>query len=102
MKTKLMLIGGAFMTFFIAAALNAQAPQLLNYQGKLVIDGKPVQTTTEITFTIFNAATVGTGTALWTEKQIVQPNNGVFNVLLGSVNPLVNRLTNKGLFAEAG
>jgi hypothetical protein len=39
---------------------------------------------------------------LWTEKQAVLPNNGVFNVLLGSVNPLVNRLTNKGLFAEAG
>jgi len=100
MKTKLMMVGGAFITFFIAASLHAQAPQLLNYQGKLVIDGKPVQTTTEITFTIFNAATGGT--ALWTEKQIVQPNNGVFNVLLGSVNPLVNRLTNKGLFAEAG
>jgi len=31
MKTKLMLVGGAVIMFFIAASLQAQAPQLLNY-----------------------------------------------------------------------
>jgi hypothetical protein len=87
MKPQLKAVHCLLVTFFLtaAASLQAQAPQVINYQGKLVIGGRPLQTTAEITFTIFGAATGGT--ALWSEKQLVTPSNGIFNVFLGSVTP---------------
>jgi len=83
MKTKMMMVGGAFITFFIAASLNAQAPQFLNYQGKLTNnDGTAAAGSFAMTFSIYS--TKSGGTALWTETQNVTVTNGVFNVLLGS------------------
>jgi len=86
MKPKLFTVHWILFTGLLAAAsLHAQVSPYINYQGKLVIGGKPLQTTTEITFTIFGTATGGT--ALWSEKQLVTPSNGIFNVFLGSVTP---------------
>ena len=62
-----------------------QVPQLLNYQGYLTNDaGKPVNGVQSITFGVYDAAT--RGTVLWTETQNVMVMNGLFNVLLGTVN----------------
>jgi len=62
----------------------AQAPQLINYQGKLLTDGKPTEGPVDITFAMYPAASGGT--ALWTETQSAVPlSNGMFNVLLGSI-----------------
>jgi hypothetical protein len=63
-------------------------PTMINYQGYLTDpDGNPIKDTLEMTFTIYEDA-VG-GTALWTETHpSVTVNNGLFNVLLGSINPI--------------
>lgn len=65
----------------------AQSPQLINYQGKLSdADGNPISGTRNLTFAIYSAPTGGT--PLWSETQSDTINNGVFNTLLGSVNPI--------------
>ena len=71
---------------FLVSGLWAQIPQLINYQGMLTdpATGSGLTGTYSITFSIYDAATGGT--ALWTETQSVTANNGLFNVLLGSVN----------------
>jgi hypothetical protein len=67
----------------IPTIVNAQAPQLINYQGNLIENGTPVTGAVNITFSIFDVATAGT--SLWTETQTgVNVANGVFQVLLGS------------------
>jgi len=72
------------------SSLFAQAPQLLNYQGKLSTSGNPASGTFPMTFTIYSSAT-GT-TPLWTETQNVSVANGIFNVLLGSATPFSSNL----------
>jgi hypothetical protein len=62
-------------------------PALINYQGYLTDDsGNPINDTLSMTFSIYDAAS--DGTQLWTETQSVTVTNGLFNVLLGSVNPI--------------
>jgi len=67
---------------------SAQVPQMINYQGKLTnIDGAPLNDTIQMVFTIY-ADSNGT-TSLWTETQsLVVVEKGMFNVLLGSTNPI--------------
>jgi len=61
---------------------------MINYQGKLNTSaGAPVNGTLQMVFTIY-ADSNGT-TSLWTETQpAVVVDKGVFNVLLGGVNPI--------------
>lgn len=88
----------ALKTFWIVVMLmigvfelQAQAPQLLNYQGKLTNkDGTPTTGSFDMTFYLYQEATGGT--ALWQESQKVAVTNGVFNVLLGSSSPLAEFL----------
>ncbi|MEO0114597.1 MAG: hypothetical protein ABIK93_03885 [candidate division WOR-3 bacterium] len=63
-------------------------PRMLNYQGKLTdATGNPVPDSTySITFRLFTVTSGGT--AFWNETQNVQTSNGLFNVLLGSLNPI--------------
>ena len=65
-----------------------QIPQKMSYQGVLtdgnnnaVADG-----TYNLTFKLYDV--VAGGTELWTETQSVDISNGLFNVILGAVNPL--------------
>ncbi len=66
--------------------LYAAVPQQINYQGKLFDSaGDPVSDgNRNITFRIFNVS--GGGTALWSEIQSVNTQDGLFNVILGSVS----------------
>jgi hypothetical protein len=64
----------------------AQIPQTISYQGvladtsgKIVPDGNY-----SLTFTLYDAA----GAALWSESQSTTVSDGIFNVILGSGNPL--------------
>ncbi|MCD6385310.1 proprotein convertase P-domain-containing protein [Candidatus Sumerlaeota bacterium] len=68
--------------------LNAEVPQLINYQAKITDSGgNPVNGTYDIVFTIYDAATGGN--VIWTETHSdVNINNGSLNVLLGSVTPI--------------
>ena len=99
MKPQLKTVHCLLVTFFLtaAASLQAQAPQLISYQGKLVINGQPANGNLNLTFAIFDA----NGTQLWNETQPVTTANGLFSVLLGRVKPLVDP-TGKNLFTGAG
>jgi hypothetical protein len=69
--------------------LNAPpVPLVINYQGYLTdADGNPVNDTLEMTFSIYDTAEGGE--PVWTETQpAVTVTEGIFNVLLGSVNPI--------------
>lgn len=65
-----------------AAQAFAQAPPLLNYQGRLTNpQGQPRNGSFAMTFTILG------GPSGWSEAQNVNVSNGFFSVLLGSVTP---------------
>jgi len=66
---------------------TASVPQLINYQGRLTdAAGNPLTGTYNMTFCLYDVATGGT--SLWCESQTVNVTYGVFNALLGSVNPI--------------
>lgn len=77
--------------------LYGQAPQLINYQGKLDSSGVPITGTRNLTFSIYSD-TASLTAPLWTETQNnVTIMNGIFNVLLGSATPFSGTLfTNPG------
>ncbi|MBN2542758.1 right-handed parallel beta-helix repeat-containing protein [bacterium] len=73
------------------SSLFAQIPGSMEYQGKLTdADGVGITDTLPMTFRIYNAATGGA--ALWTESytspNLVPVIKGLFDVELGSINPL--------------
>ncbi len=76
------------LSLFFSFSLLAQVPQLLNYQGVLIDpdSGERLNGTYAMTFSIY--AEEAGGTALWTETQNVIAQNGLFNVLLGSVTDI--------------
>ena len=66
----------------------AEVPGLINYQGTLIDEyGVVLDTTIEMTFSIYTDSTGGT--QVWTETQsAVTVSSGLFNVLLGRVNAI--------------
>ena len=81
------------LSMLLVSAALADVPGMINYQGTLTDDdGVVLNTTVAMTFTIYYDST-GAG-YIWTETQAsVVVTDGIFNVLLGSVNPL-----SEGLF----
>jgi hypothetical protein len=78
--------------------LEARAvPRLLNYQGYLTDTlGIPITDTLNMTFSIFDAPSLGT--LLWTESQTNIPvERGVFSVLLGIVTPIPDNVFRTGI-----
>jgi hypothetical protein len=88
MNYKFLLLVVGLLTLVSFSSSFAQVPQLINYQGKLTKStGAPLDTNISMVFSIY-ADAAGT-ILLWTETQgAVAVNNGVFNVLLGSVIPI--------------
>jgi len=78
----------------LASFVTADVPQMINYQGRLTgTSGTPLDTTVSMVFTIYDDSTGGT--AKWTETQSsVTATDGLFNVILGSVNPIPDTLFN--------
>ena len=92
--------GGRFLAGSPLGAKNV--PQQINYQGYLVnsSDSSAITDSLQMTFAIY-ANSVG-GSPLWSEThpQVVV-GNGLFNVLLGSVNPLPDTIfTGQDLWLE--
>ncbi len=85
MKHKTLLIT-LLMLFAISAF--AQIPQTMSYQGVLTdANGTPVADgPVDLTFKLYDAAT--DGALLWEETQEVDVAKGLFNVILGTSNPL--------------
>ena len=72
---------------------QAQVPQLINYQGYITDSGgMPIDGETSITFSIYDVLTGST--ALWSETQDVNVNEGLFSILLGSITPIPYSLFN--------
>ncbi len=71
-----------------ACAAVAGVPGKINYQGKLTDQtGELINQEYDIAFTLFTGIEGGAG--LWTENhESVRIENGLFNVLLGSISPL--------------
>ena len=67
---------------------SGEIPHLMNYQGKLIDDmGTPLNGSFDLTFKIYNTSTGGS--PLWSETQSgVTVTNGIFSIILGSVNPI--------------
>lgn len=81
-KKAVLTIVFVLMTAF---ASTADVPNLMNYQGLLMdAAGSPINGTRSIQFSLFETETGGE--AFWTETQEVQIKDGLFSVLLGSVN----------------
>lgn len=78
-------------------AVNSAVPRVISYQGKVDDSGSPLDTTVDITFTLYLDSS-GT-TDIWSEVHSSVPvTGGLFYVLLGSVdstgNPLSDSLFN--------
>ena len=78
----------------LASLASADVPQLMNYQGRLTDSaGMPLDTTVSMTFTIYND--LAAGSSKWTETQpSVTVTDGLFNVILGGVNPILDSVFN--------
>ncbi|MCK4533848.1 hypothetical protein KAU39_08685, partial [bacterium] len=91
MKLKTVILLLAFISIgylMLVISLYAAVPQMINYQGKLLnSSGEPVSDgNRNITFRIFNVSSGGG--ALWSETQSVNTQDGLFNVILGSVSAI--------------
>ena len=84
---KVIIITIALICIF-PVIIFSEIPHLMNYQGILTDDtGQPVQNDVyEITFKIYNQESGGN--PIWTETQNVLTNDGIFHVLLGSINEI--------------
>lgn len=84
---RFLLVTLAVMMILATAGFGA-VPNMLNYQGRLTSTlGVPLDDTVKITFTIYDDSTGGT--VIWSETQTtVYVIDGLFHVLLGSVNPI--------------
>ena len=80
--------GLALLVLFWCGLVQAQVPQLLNYQGFLTTPGgTPINSSVVLTINLYDASSGGS--LLYQEIQpSVSVNKGVFNAVIGSVNPL--------------
>lgn len=72
----------------IASAAFATIPQKLSYQGVLTTASGGVVPNGNYNLTLSLYDTLSRGSALWSEGQLVNVTNGIFNVILGSVVPI--------------
>ena len=91
MQNKLLL---AFMLILVFFSGAIAAPEIINYQGRLLQNGVPLTTDTPIpiTFSIFPEESDTGSSPVWQETQDVYVQNGTFSVKLGAINPLVQTL----------
>jgi len=87
MKSVLILIVIAIL--IVPSLVAADVPKTLSYQGVLTDAGGAVVSdgTYSLTFRLYTASSGGT--AVWEETQSVQVSKGIFNAILGDVNPLL-------------
>ena len=76
------------LIFAFSTLLNADVPQMINYQGKITTPGGAlIDTIVSMTFTIY-ADSVGIDGEWVQEFDSVKVEKGIFSVLLGSGNPI--------------
>jgi len=89
---RLLMVIMTVALILLASYTFAEVPKMINYQGRLTNNtGNALDTIVSITFTIYDDSL--SGTEWWTEIQdSVDVSNGLFNVQLGSVNPISDTL----------
>jgi len=90
MKTRTIVTMALAATLALVAIAPAAAPRLVNYQGALTDDlGLPLSGTYQLTIRIYRDE--GAASPSWTEvHQAVVVEQGLFNLILGSVDPAAN------------
>jgi hypothetical protein len=88
MKTSIWLVCFFVITHLASGVAIAQVPSTISYQGILTdSEGQPVEDGSyDMHFRLYSAS--GTQTAIWQESRNVSVQNGLFSVLLGTINPL--------------
>lgn len=88
MKKRFLKTAPWLIVCLLAVSAYATFPHLMNYQGRLDdANGDPVvDGSYSVTFRLFN--TSSSGSALWSETQSVTTVDGVFSVLLGSIDTI--------------
>ena len=85
MRRGVWLLGLFFLVALTPGTLVAD--DLVNFQGRLCDkNGTPLTGAYQMTFRIYDSETGGT--LVWTETQSVQVQNGIYNVLLGTITSL--------------
>ena len=79
----------------LAGSVFSAVPSMINYQGRLIDStGSGIDTTVNITFIIYDSSLAGN--AKWSETHSgVIVNNGLFDIILGSVVPIQDSVFNK-------
>jgi hypothetical protein len=95
-KSFVFLVVGMVMFFFVSVS-SAEVPHMINYQGKLTTaSGGGVNDTVQMTFTIYSDS-LGIADE-WSETQMqVVVKDGIFNVLLGSVDTIPSAVFDGGV-----
>lgn len=83
-----LMIAVTMLTFSVGhMSSHAQSvPRVLQYEGRLLVDGSPAIGEYDVTFSLYT--TPEGGQSIWSEEHEVTPDDGLFSVLLGSENPL--------------
>ena len=82
MKSKIILLTLS-LVLLVSTSINADVPDEITYQGRLLYNGNPVTSATSIVFRLFQASSGGS--AVWTETHgLVTPDsNGIYTEVLG-------------------
>jgi len=93
-KRSLLAMAVVFLMILMTISGWASVPTIMNYQGKLTdTEGNPLTGPYNMTFYLFTAASGGS--AIWSENHTsVAVTDGIYNVILGSINPLATGLFN--------
>lgn len=85
---RFVFVAGLVLVVILASFSLAEIPRLINYQGMLTDhEGNPLNAPQDLTFRIYNVESGGT--LLWGETQNNVPvDNGLFNVVLGTITPV--------------
>ena len=89
-----LILAAVLLVLGLAVQAGAAVPQMINYQGRLTDNaGAPLDTTVSMAFTIYDDPTGGS--SKWAETQSsVTVTAGLFNVILGGVNPILDTVFN--------
>ena len=82
----LVLAGVVLLSFAAAPCALAQTPHVINYDGRLDVEDAPASGSYSISFRMYETA--DGGSSLWSETHEVEVSDGLFSVLLGTLNEL--------------
>ena len=83
MKTKAIILALS-LVLLMSLSVIADVPDEITYQGRLLYNGSPVTSATNITFRLYDAES---GTLRWTQgpQSVTPDSNGIYTVILGSL-----------------